>query len=124
MLHWLRKQLLVAGLDDAAVFKAEIASEEALVNIIEHAYKQRTGIIEIEICDGKAQNSFVAITIRDYGPPFNPLDCKIDFDPKAPLEERKIGGLGILFMREYMDEVRYRREGDVNTLVLIKHKAS
>ncbi len=121
MLHWIRQQLLAAGLDESSIHKVEIASEEALVNIIRHAYKNEMGTIEIHIHE---KQPCVEITIRDHGPPFNPLEKDISFDRTAGIDEREIGGLGILFMREYMDEVRYRREGDANVLSLIKRNAT
>lgn len=122
MLHWVREQLLASGLDESYAFKAEIASEEALVNIIEHAYKKKEGTIEIDIHEEDGERRFVAITIRDHGPPFNPLQQNIAINRLAPIEEREVGGLGILFMREYMDEVLYRREKNSNILILIKNK--
>lgn len=36
------------------------------------------------------------------------------------LEERPIGGLGIFLIRNLMDEVAYRREGDCNVLIMRK----
>ena len=119
MLRWIREQLSVAGLDESSMHKVEIASEEALVNIIRHAYKNKAGSIEIFIQDGEP---FIEITILDHGPPFNPLEKDISFDRSAGIDEREIGGLGILFMRQYMDEVRYRRDGDANILSLIKKR--
>jgi len=117
MLHWIREQLFAIGLEESSVRKVEIASEEALVNIIRHAYKNRTGSIDMTI---ETKDHVVEIIIRDRGPPFNPLEKDISFDRSAGLEERQLGGLGILFMREYMDEVRYRRDGETNVLSLIK----
>jgi serine/threonine-protein kinase RsbW len=119
MLGWIRQQLAHAGLDDASIHKVEVASEEALVNIIRHAYQNVPGSIDIAVQDGR---SSIEITIRDQGPPFNPLERDISIDRSASIEERPIGGLGIFFMREYMDEVRYKREGDVNILSLIKKR--
>lgn len=117
MIHWIRLHLRSFGLDETHLRQTELASEEALVNIIKHGYQEKTGKIEIEIyTNGKN----IEIVIRDHGPPFNPLEREIFFDPLATLEERKIGGLGILFIREYMDEVRYRREKNSNVLTLVK----
>ena len=118
MLHWIREQLRAAEMDSVNARKAELASEEALVNIIHHAYKEKTGNIDIEFT--AIAGVQVEIEIRDTGPPFNPLQQKTTFDPLASIEEREIGGLGILFIRQYMDEVRYRRDKDTNVLILIK----
>ncbi len=117
MIHWVRLQLLSLGLNETNVRKTELASEEALVNIIEHGYQKNEGTIEVEL---HRFGTVIEIVLRDYGPAFNPLEREISFNPLAPLEERKIGGLGILFIRQYMDEVRYRRERNANVLTLIK----
>ncbi len=117
MIHWIRLQLGSLGLDETNIRKTELASEEVLVNIIKHGYKKQVGKVEIElrVCD-----SHIEILFRDYGPPFNPLEREISFNPLATLEERNLGGLGILFIRQYMDEVRYRREEKANVLMLVK----
>ncbi|HSX25767.1 MAG TPA: ATP-binding protein [Chlamydiales bacterium] len=117
MLHWIQNQLVPMQYDQAILSKIELASEEALVNIIHHAYKDRSGKIEIEV------NSFpgkrVEISIRDQGPPFNPLEYSSKIDLNASLEDREEGGLGIFFLLKCMDEVRYEREKGSNVLILI-----
>lgn len=121
MLHWIRSQLRAFGLDETKIRQTELASEEALVNIIRHGYQEKAGKIEIALDEKKGQ---MEVVIRDYGPAFNPLEKELNFNPHATLEERDIGGLGILFIRECMDEVRYARENDANVLTLIKKLAS
>jgi anti-sigma regulatory factor (Ser/Thr protein kinase) len=117
MIRWIRLQLDTLGLDETNIRKTELASEEALVNIIKHGYKKQVGEIEIEL---RAFDSQIEILLRDRGPAFNPLEQEISFNPLATLEERNPGGLGILFIRKYMDEVRYQREEGTNVLTLIK----
>lgn len=95
----------------------QIASEEALVNIINYAYPDEDGSVEIvyNIEDGES----LVIQITDWGIPFDPLSLP-DPDTEAPLEERAVGGLGVYMMRSVMDEVRYKREGERNILTLVK----
>ncbi|MES2272966.1 MAG: ATP-binding protein [Chlamydiota bacterium] len=119
MLLWIRNRLIHLGFDLGTIRKVELASEEALVNIIHHAYKKAPGKIEIDI--KVIENAKVEIAIKDSGPPFDPLGEPTEIDRHAPLEERKVGGLGIHLMRQYMDEVRYFRDGDINTLFLVKN---
>ena len=119
MIDWIRAQLILFGLDQTNVRKSELASEEALVNVIEHGYKGLPGEIKIEVIGSERE---IRIVIQDRGPAFNPLKQQVGFDPSATLDEREIGGLGILFMRQYMDDVLYSRNGDTNILTLIKHK--
>lgn len=121
MIRWIRQEAILLGLDETSVRQTELASEEALVNIIDHGYKGTVGQITIELQDS---GSHIEIVIRDKSPFFNPLEHAIEFDPLATLEERQIGGLGILFIRQYMDEVHYQREGEANVLTLIKKKSA
>jgi serine/threonine-protein kinase RsbW len=118
MLSWIRKQLQKVRCDETDIRKIELASEEALVNIIQHGYRNTSGTIQISVQSPRA--GMIEITLRDQGPPFNPLGQKVQFDPSATLEDRPIGGLGILFIRQYMDDVRYRRDRNSNVLCLMK----
>ncbi len=118
ILNWIRGHLHSIHCEETTIRKIELASEEALVNIIEHAYKSKKGIIQLRIREVK--QGTVELVLRDNGPAFDPLQKATHFNPLATLEERPIGGLGILFIRQYMDEVYYKRDKDTNILVLIK----
>lgn len=118
MLHWIRSEIIGTGFDESTIRKVELASEEALVNVIRHAYKGKKGEIDITITS--VPKSHMEIVIVDQGPPFNPLKIETIVNPLAPLEERNEGGLGILFMKQYMDEIRYERNKERNILTLIK----
>lgn len=118
MQAWIRNQIAIMAFDGSTLRKIELASEEALVNIINHAYKKHPGTIEIHIL--AVPKKHVEIQIRDKGPPFDPLQQEVKIDKNTPLEEREEGGLGIMMMRKFMDEVRYRRDHDTNVLILIK----
>jgi len=119
MLEHIEAQASGAGCNLDAMRQIELASEEALVNIIRHAYGNRgSGEIEIECfspCSG-----CLTIVLRDRGTPFNPLEKEDEVDPKAPLEQRSIGGLGLFFIRRLMDSVDYRYDEGVNTLTMRK----
>ena len=117
LLEWIHKSLKTVPFDSASLSKIELAAEETFVNIVHHSYRGRGGIITVIVqifADG------VEITFQDAGPSFDPLTYIPNFDPMATLEERKIGGLGILFMRQYMDAVRYHHDGVHNCLTLTK----
>lgn len=97
--------------------KIQVACEEVLVNVIDHAYKGKSGVIEIECieCDPKG----IKIRIVDQGVSFNPLQYK-EVDVAAPLEEREIGGLGLLIARHFMDDIDYERKAKNNILTMKK----
>jgi anti-sigma regulatory factor (Ser/Thr protein kinase) len=117
ILEWVRLRLAKAGFEKGAIRKMELASEEALVNVINHGYAGRKGKVEIGL---KWTPGHVEIVVRDWGPPFDPLANAPNVDPEAPLDERGIGGLGVYLMRQVMDEVVYKRENETNVLIMVK----
>lgn len=85
----------------------QMAIDEAVTNVMEHAYRGRPdGRIEID-CRVSARE--VQIEIRDRGDPFDP-DSIQEPDIHSPLSERTIGGLGVFFMRKLMDSVAFSRD--------------
>lgn len=94
-----------------------LAVEEAVVNVIDYAYPIGTeGDINIRVLsDGKT----VRIQIIDKGQAFDPTAIQ-RADTTLSAEERKIGGLGILLVREQMDSMNYERTDGKNVLTLIK----
>ena len=55
------------------------------------------------------------------GKPFNIMESGEFEDIDKGAEDRKIGGLGIHFVRSLMDTVDYRREHDKNIITLVKN---
>jgi len=104
--------------DFTAAARAEIliAVEEIFVNIASYAYKPaEEGQVSLSVAvDGKA-----VIRFEDSGLPFNPLE-RSDPDPDVPIMEREIGGLGIHFIKNLMDDVEYRYDGKKNILTISK----
>ena len=93
----------------------ELCLEEALVNIFQYAYPEGGGEVEIS-CRIDEGRKFI-IEISDAGIPFD-IFSVAEPDLSLALEDRKIGGLGILLIRKLMDDVTYRREGNRNALTL------
>ncbi len=107
--------------DDQKIGLIRLAVEEALVNIFKYAYPEAVGDVVLR-CLLDDRERFV-IEIEDSGAPFNVLTVS---EPilAVPLSERKIGGLGIHLIRQFTDEVEYRREGGKNLLRLIVEKGA
>lgn len=116
-----------SGLDQTAVFHIELACDEACTNIIEHAYGgEDVGDINVS---WQLEGSSFIIRIHDNGRSFNPDSIPTPVLPTtstdAPdLDSIKVGGLGIHFMRQLMDDVRFQFDAESgNTLTLIKKKS-
>jgi anti-sigma regulatory factor (Ser/Thr protein kinase) len=108
------------GMDDSAVYDIQMAVDEACTNSITHAYAGvETG--EIRVCCHADEHDFV-VSITDQGRPFDPSSVP-EPDLSVPLVDRQIGGLGLFFMRQLMDQIEFssgRRFG--NQVVMRKHR--
>ncbi len=123
MLEYILAHARSQGFDKERLGQIELAAEEALVNIIEHAYpSHENGVIQIS-CAASAPTS-VQIVIKDQGNPFDPLVKGKGFDPEAAVRAGAEGGFGIFLMTKMMDEVRYKRIDGCNVLTLTKNGPS
>lgn len=96
-----------------------LAVDEAVSNIIEHAYENTLeGEIKVEVAaDGKQ----FSVTISDTGKKFDPGIIS-DPDLEEHIKLGKKRGLGLFLMRQVMDEVNFHyREGSENVLTLVKY---
>ena len=103
-------------LSSDVVRKIQLTIEEAVINIINYAYPEKVG--EVEICYQKENDDQLIVEIRDNGIPFDPLSAP-EPDLTAKLIDRKVGGLGVFFIRKMTEDVYYRRQGDANILTLV-----
>jgi anti-anti-sigma factor len=107
-----------AGLEEREVYHCQMAVDEAVTNVIEHAYADVSTDALIDVGCALQDGEFV-ITVIDEGPPFDPL-ARIDPDPAVPLDEREPGGWGIYFIKKMMDQVDYVYRDGRNYLVMSK----
>ena len=108
-----------AALDPGVAFDVRLATEEVVTNVIEHGYAggAAPGPITLRFHRDARQ---VVVTVDDLAPPFDPATIQ-PADPSAPLEQRRIGGLGWHFVRQVMDEVRHEpRHPRGNRVTLVK----
>jgi serine/threonine-protein kinase RsbW len=100
------------GLDASAIYAVQLAVDEGFSNIIDHAYGGEC-LEKIE-CKCQIADAGLTVTLRDCGVPFDPTAIH-DPDLAAELEERDIGGLGLYFIRQLMDEVEFSFMRDPET---------
>ncbi len=98
-----------------------LAVEEAVVNVMEYAYPAGTkGNINVR---ATANHHLLKFIITDKGVSFNPTEASTA-DTTLTAEERPIGGLGILLVRQLMDSINYERIDGKNVLTLSKEYVS
>lgn len=94
-----------------------VALDELLTNTIVHGFAGRVGgAVTVEV---ERRADRVSVTLTDDGAPFDPFAVAAP-DIALPVEERRIGGLGIHLVRRMMDEVGYQRRADHNVVVVAK----
>ena len=105
------------GVETSLARQLRLAVEEAVVNVIDYAYPAgQEGDIEVRMMfDGETLKT----VIIDSGVAFDPT-AKEKADTSLSIEDRQIGGLGILLVRELMDSINYERAEGQNFLTLIK----
>ena len=94
-----------------------IALDEIITNIISYAFdddSEHNIVVQFTFNDDS-----LAVRVEDDGKPFNPLEYPTP-DTTKPLEEREIGGLGVFFVMELMDSVKYKRKEKKNILTITK----
>lgn len=100
--------------------ECELALEEIFVNVVRYGYPQG-GEHRIEV-SAKLAGGVVTLGVEDGGIAFNPLEAELT-DLNLPIEERRIGGLGIHLVKGVMDDLKYTRTHDRNRLVMRKRVA-
>lgn len=107
-----------AGIEKEIASEIHLAVDEACTNTIKYAYTAGVpGDIELSCL---LDRRFATVIIRDWGPPFNPLEMEPP-DLSLDIAERPIGGLGIYLMKKFSDRLEYRREDGSNILAIIKN---
>jgi anti-sigma regulatory factor (Ser/Thr protein kinase) len=104
-------------LDPQVLGDLDLALEEVLANIISYGYADdREHQITVSL---EARTGEIRVHVEDDGRPFDPLEAP-EPDTTRPLDERPVGGLGIHLVRQLMDGLEYRRQGDRNHLTMRK----
>ena len=97
----------------------DIAVDEIFANISSYAYESGEGDFIVEMYPCKETRG-VKLRFIDTGVPYNPLTHE-DPDITLSAEERGIGGLGILMVKNTMTKVDYEYTNGKNILTLTKH---
>jgi len=106
---------LSAGLGPGAIADLGLVVNEALANVIRHAYQGRAGQpISVSVdCDP----SQVTVRIRDWGNGVNPAALPPrEHDPATP------GGLGLICLRTLMDRAEFTPQPDGMLLTISKRR--
>ena len=118
-LSFVRENAALIGFEAAATHAIDLGAEEAISNVMKHAFAPSEDAEFSIICEHLPLG--LKIVIKDKGQPFDP-DAAPEYDSSNPEEALSGGGLGLFLMREFMDEVSFHILGrDGNELHLVKY---
>jgi serine/threonine-protein kinase RsbW len=105
------------GFSDDALYGIELAVREAVTNAVLHGNRRDESVpVEVGVADAGAE---MVVTVRDRGEGFDPSGVA---DPTSEENLLKANGRGILFMRTFMDDVRWERHPAGGTVVRMTKK--
>lgn len=121
LIDWVEACCRAAGIDDELRFKMALVLEEAVANVVAHAFAglPRPHLIRVRL---DITERLISAEVSDNGHPFDPTGAPGP-DLTLPLERRDPGGLGIHLMRSMMDRLQYRRDAGSNILHLEKRRS-
>jgi sigma-B regulation protein RsbU (phosphoserine phosphatase) len=111
--RWLHAVLAARETSPAQIGEAELIAEELLTNVVKAARQAGTAVQLSLACELTPDG--IVITVRDDGPPFDPL-ARASPDLQADIAGREVGGLGIHLVRELAGACRYERSSGSNIL--------
>ena len=105
------------GLSSKMLFEISLSIEELFSNIVSYGYTD-DAVHWIKLIISH-EDEMLVIRLEDDGIPFDPLKAE-EPDCECPIEERKIGSLGIHLTKKFMDDMVYERKGNKNILTVKK----
>ncbi len=112
-----KRASMVAGMDDATAAKVSIAVDEAVTNVIMHAYGgEADHLVDLEL---RFTSLALEIHIWHTGQGIRE-DQVILPDPGEYVKHPRKGGLGLLLMSRFMDEVHFLEGKGRNECCMIK----
>ena len=106
------------GVNEEILYDVQLAVDEACTNIISHGYADLDPgsiILDLETAPDK-----LIIALTDFGHSFEPSSAPVP-DVNAPIEERELGGFGLFFIQQSVDEMAYEITEDGNKMTLTKY---
>ncbi|MCW5977343.1 MAG: ATP-binding protein [Bryobacteraceae bacterium] len=97
-----------AGFDRGKIYNLCLAVDEIVTNIVLHGYEEAGLSGDITLRADLDADEFV-IRVEDHGKPYDPNAHRMPHpdDLSLPLEDRAIGGLGIMLAMDAVDDLQY-----------------
>ena len=106
-----------AGFSREACLRITLLVEELFTNTVVHGHG---GDSEAPVrLDCEVETGRIALVYEDTAAPHDPFAAVASPDPGADVEDRPVGGLGVLLVSAMAQQVEYQRAGDRNRISLV-----
>ena len=103
------------GFDETARGEIGLVINEALANVMRHAYQGATDQ-PIELSAQKTDDG-ISLSLRDWGLGVNPFEL-----PAKKHDPMKPGGVGLICMRQMMDDIQFQKQADGMLLTMTRSR--
>jgi sigma-B regulation protein RsbU (phosphoserine phosphatase) len=117
--QWLYAILATRAVSAEQIGEVELIAEELLTNVV-RSLQARAGNAHLSL-ECALTPTEIVLTVVDDGPQFDPLAHEAP-EPDRAIDERAIGGLGIVIVRELADRCRYTRVDGRNVMEIRLHR--
>jgi serine/threonine-protein kinase RsbW len=114
--RWLDAVAMEAGLPERIQFAMQVCLEELFSNIVRHSDSHGLGGREVDIAIDVGEDR-IRMTVEDEGPAFDISRAKAH-PLRQSLEQIEPGGLGILLVRAFSNDLTYNRIEGRNRVTL------
>jgi len=106
-----------AGVPSDLRNKLTLLVEELFTNTVVHGHRgERDDPVRVGL---ETEPGWVALTYEDTAPPHNPFEAVQQPDDAMDVDDRPVGGLGVLLVTTLARDVEYRRAEGKNRIRLV-----
>ncbi|MDO4199232.1 MAG: ATP-binding protein [Clostridia bacterium] len=116
--EFINKYFTENNLPKKMIFGILVSSEEIFSNIIRHSRSKIHDEIIISV-ENNHSAKMVSLVFKYGGVEFNPIDADSP-DVSVPLDKREIGGLGLVIVKNFIDDISYTYLEGKNILKISK----
>lgn len=110
-----------ARLDKKVTYRLCLAVDEIATNAIVHGYGGAgfQGVLKLYV---EIDDTSLKVFLEDAGRPYDPRQTPSPDDIDLPLDQRRIGGLGVYLTLKGIDQFLYERTGELNRNIFVVNR--
>lgn len=112
--EFIQQAVVAWNLDEAKAYALHFVAEELFTNAVKYNPEGESDIL----IDLERKSDKILLHLLDHSTiPFNPAEAA-RADTTAPLQDRKIGGLGLHLSRKMVDDIVYKTHDDLCEIIV------